>query len=88
MPNVKAILNFFNQKVTNLKAITKERTCNCVDKKKCQNFPSNIIATKKKSTLVQLKLHSSWDTQIIKDHLSLYNTKQYKTDTELSNEVL
>ena len=45
--NQKAIINSHNHKVTNPKTITKDRTCNCVDKAKCtlsQNcLVNNII---------------------------------------------
>ena len=66
-----------NQKITNPKTITKEKTSNCVDKAKCllsQNcLINNIICkavltstnpfSKEKSTSVQLKLHSTCNTQ-------------------------
>ena len=35
MPNMKRNFNSHNHKITNPKAITKERTCNNVDKAKC-----------------------------------------------------
>ena len=44
---MKTIINSHNHKVTNPKTITKDRTCNCVDKAKCtlsQNcLVNNII---------------------------------------------
>ena len=43
MPNMKAIVNSHNHKITNPETITKERTCNCTDKAKCplsQNRPN------------------------------------------------
>ena len=47
LPNMKTIINSHNHKVTNPKTITKDRTCNCMDKAKCplsQNYLSiNII---------------------------------------------
>ena len=35
LSNMKTIINSHNHKVTNPKTITKDRTCNCVDKAKC-----------------------------------------------------
>ena len=35
LPNMKTIINSHNHKITNPKTITKDRTCNCVDKAKC-----------------------------------------------------
>ena len=49
MPNIKAINNSHNHKITNLKTITKERTCNCIDEAKCplnQNCLINNIIYK------------------------------------------
>ena len=47
VPNMKTITNSYNYKITNPNTITKNRTCNCVDKAKCplsQNcLVSNII---------------------------------------------
>ena len=33
--NMKTIINPHNHKITNLKIVTKERNCNCVDKAQC-----------------------------------------------------
>ena len=43
MPNMKTIINSHNQKITNPKTITKERTDNCVDKAKFPLSQKNII---------------------------------------------
>ena len=43
MPNMKTIINSHNQKITNPKTITKERTGNCVDKAKFPLSQKNII---------------------------------------------
>ena len=83
MLNMKTIINSCNHKIINPKTITKERTCNCIDKAKCPPSQSRLInniiykvvltsthTTKNKSTSPQLKIHTSYDTQTIKDHLS------------------
>ena len=85
LPNMKAIINSHNHKVANTKTITKDRTCNCVDKAKCplsqncfslttsfkkQDQRQLTYITKKKSSSAQLKLCSSCDTHTIKDHLN------------------
>ena len=88
-PNMKAMINSHNHKVTYPKTIIKDRTCNCVGKAKCplsQNWLVNNIYKavststnphyKKKSISTQLILCSSCDTQTIEDHLNFSSTKQ------------
>ena len=80
---MKAIINSHIHKVANPKTITKDRTCNCVDKAKCtlskncllknilyKAVSTSIHTTKKKSTSAQLKLRSSCGNQTIKEHLN------------------
>ena len=43
MPKMKTIINSHNHKITYPKIITKERTCNCVDKEKCPLSHNSII---------------------------------------------
>ena len=47
MSNMKTIINSHNHKISDTKTITEQRTCNCIDKAKCQLslncFIENII---------------------------------------------
>ena len=77
---MKIIIKSHSLRITNSKTITKERTCNCVDKAgypPSQNCLINSIiykavltstnpCYKRKYTLTQLKLHSRCDNQTIK----------------------
>ena len=64
MPNMRTITNSHNHKITNPKAITKERTCNCIDRAKCplsenclmKNIIYKAVLTST-NTSAQLKLH-------------------------------
>ena len=82
MPNMKTIITSHNHKITNPKTITKERTCNCVDKAKCllrQNcLTSNIIYKavltstnpRYKGKMYFGTAETRCNTQTIKDHLN------------------
>ena len=43
MSNMKTIINVHNHKITSPKAITKQRTCDCVDKAKCPPSQNCLI---------------------------------------------
>ena len=79
---MKTVITSYSHKLTNLKTITTERTCNCIDKAKftlSQNyviinkiFKAVLIPTnpdyKINSSSAQLNLHCSCDTQTTIDN--------------------
>ena len=95
LPNMKTIINSHNHKITNPKTITKDRTCNCVDKAKCplsQNcLVNNIIY---KAVLTSTNPHykekiyfGTAETTFKSNHQRSFKFLKYKTDIESSNEV-
>ena len=80
-----------NQKITNPKTITKEKTSNCVDKAKCllsQNCLINNIICKAVLTSTNPFNKEKVYFGTAETTFSLqYSNKKYKTDTELLNEV-
>ena len=87
-----------NMKVTNPKTMTKDRTCNCVDKAKCaltQNCLYNNIIYKAVSMSTnphyKEKIYFSTGKTTCKQRYSRHQRSfkflKYKTDTELSSEV-
>ena len=98
MSNMKRIINSHNHKVTNPKTITKDRTCNCVDKAKCplsQKCLVNNIIYKTVSTSTnphyKEKIYFGTGEAMFKlrysNHQRSFTFWKYKTDTELSKEV-
>ena len=98
MSNMKRIINSHNHKVTNPKTITKDRTCNCVDKAKCplsQKCLVNNIIYKTVSTSTnphyKEKIYFGTGETMFKlrysNHQRSFTFWKYKTDTELSKEV-
>ena len=95
---MKTIINSHNYEITNPKTITKDRTCNCVDKAKCplsqnclvNNIIYNAVLT---STNPHYKEKIYFDTVETTFKLRYSNNQRsfkflkYKTDTELSNKV-
>ena len=98
MPNMKTNINSHNHKITNSKTITKERTCNYVDKAKCllsQNCLINNIIYKAVLTSTNLcykeKIYFGTAETTFKlrysNHQRSFKILKYKRDTELPNEV-
>ena len=94
---MKSIINSHNHKVTYPKTITKDRTCNCVDKVKCtlsKNCLVNNIIYKAVSTSTNPhnKERIYFDTAETtfklrySNHQRSFKFLKYKTDTELSSE--
>ena len=94
---MKTIINSHNHKITNPKTITKDRTCNCVDKAKCplsQNCLVNNIIYKVvlTSTNPHYKENIYFGTAKTtfklqySNHQRSFKFLKHKIDTELSNE--
>ena len=95
---MKTIINSHNHEVTNSKTITKDRTCNCVDKAKCplsQNCLINNIIYKAVLTSTnphykeKIYFRTAETTFKLRysNHQRPFKFLKYKKDTELSNEV-
>ena len=95
---MKIIINSNNHKITNPKTITKDRTCNQVDKAKCplgQNCLINNIIYKAvlRSTNPRYKEKIYFGTAETtfklqySNHQRSFQFLKYKIETELSNEV-
>ena len=95
---MKTVINSHNHKITNPTTITKDRTCNCLDKVKCplsQNclINNSIYKAVLTSTNPYYKEKIYFGTAETTFKLRYSNRQRsfkflkYKTDTELSNEV-
>ena len=98
LSNMKITVNSHNQNVTNPKTMTKDRTCNCVDKVKCpltQNcLVSNIIykaVSTSTNSHYKEKIYFSTGKSTFKpqysNHQRSFQFLKHKTDTKLSSEV-
>ena len=98
LPNMKTMINSHNHKVTNPKAITKDRTCNCVDKAKC-TLSQNFLANNNIYKAVSISTNPYYKEKVYfgkskttfklrySSHQRSFKFLKYKTDTELSSEV-
>ena len=97
MPNMKTF-NSYSHKITKPKTITKQRICNCLDKRKCslnQNCLTDNIVFK----AVLLSTNPCYKEKIYfgatettfklpySNHQTSFKLSKYKKDTELFNEV-
>ena len=98
MPNTKTMINSHNHKITNPKAFTKQRTCNCLYNAKCplsQKCLINNIIYKEVSTSTnpcykgKIYFGTAQTTFRLRysNHQRMIKFLKYKTDTELSNET-
>ena len=95
---MKTIINSRNHKITNPKTITKDRTCNCVDKGKCPlSWNCLVNSSIYKAALTSTNLHykekiyfGTAETTFklwYSNHQRSFKFSKYKTDTELFNQV-
>ena len=83
MPNMKSRINMLNKKVTKAKPSAQPRTCNCISKSKC---PLNNKCLRNRNKIYcgisEIKFNSRY-ANLRKS----FKNRNYKTDTELSNEI-
>ena len=98
LPNMKTVINSHNHKITNPKTITKDRTCNCVDKATC-SLSQNCLVNNILCKVVLTSTNPHYKKKIYfgtaestfnlrySNHQRSFKFRKYKTGTELSNEV-
>ena len=83
MPNMKSRINMLNKKVTKAKPSAQPRTCNCISKSKC---PLNNKCLRNRNKIYcgisEIKFNSRY-ANLRKS----FKNRNYKTGTELSNEI-
>ena len=98
MPNTKSRMNIHSKKVTKAKLSAQARTCNCINKSKCllnskclsNNvlYKANVTSTSENYRnkiyygISETKFKSRYE-----NHRKSFKNRNYKTDTELSNEI-
>ena len=96
--NVKTIINSHNAKILFSKKSTEQRTCNCLNKANCpleQKCLTTNIVYKAKVTSdnenYQEKVYFGFCETTFKkrfsNHKKSFNLKEYKKESELSNEI-
>ena len=98
MRNIKSIINSHNAKILFPKRSTEQRTCNCLNKAKCPleqkclttNIVYKVKVTSSNQNYQEKFYFGSCETTFKKqfsNHKKSFNLKEYKNETELSNEI-
>ena len=96
--NIKTIINSHNAKILFPKKSTEQRTCNCLNKVNCpleqKCLTTNIVykakVTSSNQNYQEKVYFGSCETTFKKrfsNHKKSFNLKEYKNETELSNEI-
>ena len=98
MPNMKSRINIHNKKVTKAKPSAQARTCNCINKSKCPLnnkclsnnvlYKANITSTSENyRNKIYYSISETKFNWRYANHRKSFKNRNYKTDTELSNEI-